>query len=123
MKQLEKHPKNFLYNYRCKLVRVVDGDTVIANIDLGFYTWREVVLRLADIDAPEIRTKDLEEKEKGYKSAHRLELELLDENPDKIFYIKSKGVDSFGRSIATIYTKQGENINSVLLNENLAEEW
>lgn len=123
MKKLTEHPKQHLYKYRCKLIRVVDGDTVVADIDLGFYTWRKVVLRLADIDAPEIRTKDLSEKEEGLKSAHRLELMLLDENPDGVFYIVSEGVDSFGRSIATIYTQKGENINLEMLSENLAEKW
>ena len=117
------HPKEYLYRYRCNLIRVVDGDTVIADVDLGFKTWRKIVLRLADIDAPEVRTKDLSEKEAGLKSAHRLELMLLDENPDGIFYIDSEGVDSFGRSIATIYLENGKNINTVMLNENLAKEW
>lgn len=117
------HPKSELYNYRCKLLRVVDGDTIECDVDLGFYTWRKVTLRLADIDAPEIRTKDLQEKAAGYKAAQLLELKLLDENADGIFYIKSKGVDSFGRSIATIYTESGDNINLYLLQSGNAKIW
>lgn len=45
-----------LYAYRAEIVRVVDGDTVIADIDLGFHTWRRGErLRLIGIDAPEPR--------------------------------------------------------------------
>lgn len=117
------HPKSELYNYKCKLLRVIDGDTVECDVDLGFYTWRKVVLRLADIDAPEIRTKNLQEKEEGLKAAYILELKLLEENPEGIFYIKSNGVDSFGRSIATIFTEAGDDINMYLLESGNAKEW
>jgi micrococcal nuclease len=117
------HPKSALYNYKCKLIRVVDGDTIHADVDLGFHTWRKVSLRLADIDAPEIRTKDLEEKDRGLKSAHLLELKLLEENPDGIFFIHSKGVDSFGRSIATIFTESGDDVNTYLLETGNADKW
>lgn len=117
------HPKSALYNYKCKLIRVVDGDTIHADVDLGFHTWRKVNLRLADINTPEIRTLDPEEKERGLKAAHHLELKLLEENPDGVFYIISKGVDSFGRSIATIFTEKGDNINTYLLEEGHAEKW
>ena len=42
------------YTYRATITRVIDGDTVVADIDLGFHTWRrEVYLRLARINAPE----------------------------------------------------------------------
>ncbi len=117
------HPKSALYNYKCKLIRVIDGDTILADVDLGFHTWRKVNLRLADIDAPEIRTKDNEEKDKGLKSAHHLELKLLEENPNGVFYIQSKGVDSFGRSIATIFTEKGDDVNTYLLEGGHADKW
>lgn len=117
------HPKSALYNYKCKLIRVIDGDTIHADVDLGFHTWRKVNLRLADIDAPEIKTLDPEEKAQGLKSAHHLELKLLEESPEGIFYIQSKGVDSFGRSIATIFTEKGDDINTYLLEGGHAEKW
>lgn len=117
-----EHPKSCLYNYRCELIRVIDGDTIECNVDLGFHTWRKVILRLADIDAAEIRTLDLAEKKEGLKAAHILELKLLDDNKDGIFYVKSKGVDSFGRSIATIYTSD-INVNTYLLETGNAKEW
>ena len=58
-----------MYNYNCKLKRVVDGDTVDLEVDLGFDTWRLERVRLAGIDAPEVRTKDATEKAKGRRAA------------------------------------------------------
>ena len=52
-----------MYTYNAKLVRVVDGDTVDLKIDLGFDIWINERVRLKDIDAPEVRTRDLQEKE------------------------------------------------------------
>ena len=50
-----------MYEYNAKLDRVVDGDTVDAMIDLGFDTWVHKRIRLEGIDAPETRTRDLDE--------------------------------------------------------------
>jgi len=55
-----------MYEYRCKIDRVVDGDTVDVDIDLGFGIWlRKERVRLHGIDTPESRTRDLEEKKYG----------------------------------------------------------
>ena len=55
-----------MYEYKIKeVVKVVDGDTVDIVIDLGFDLTKKERVRLAGIDAPESRTKDLEEKELG----------------------------------------------------------
>ena len=55
-----------MYEYRCKVLRVVDGDTVDVAIDLGFGVWmHKERIRLHGIDTPESRTRDLEEKKYG----------------------------------------------------------
>jgi len=55
-----------MYRYRATIVRVVDGDTVDVDIDLGFeVTLKNQRIRLIGIDSSEIRTRDPEEKEKG----------------------------------------------------------
>ena len=55
-----------MYEYKCKIDRVVDGDTVDVDIDLGFGIWlRKERVRLYGIDTPESRTRDLEEKKYG----------------------------------------------------------
>lgn len=117
------HPKDALYNYKCKVLRVIDGDTVEVDVDLGFSTWKKVTLRLDFIDAPEIRTKDLEEKAKGIEATEFLANLLLDNNPDAVIYIQSNSVDDFGRSIAKIFTQEGDNVNSILLESGFAKEW
>ena len=55
-----------MYEYKCKMVRVVDGDTIDVDIDLGFGVWmRNQRIRMHGIDTPESRTRDLEEKKYG----------------------------------------------------------
>ena len=58
--------RDHMYEYNCKVVKVVDGDTVDVDIDLGFGVWlRKQRVRLVGIDTPESRTKDLQEKKYG----------------------------------------------------------
>ena len=55
-----------MHEYNCKIRRVVDGDTVDVDIDLGFGIWiHNERVRLYGIDTPESRTRDLEEKKAG----------------------------------------------------------
>mgnify|MGYP003330737066 FL=1 len=55
-----------MHEYRVKIVKVVDGDTVDVDIDLGFGIWmKNERVRLFGIDTPESRTRDLEEKKYG----------------------------------------------------------
>ena len=55
-----------MYEYRCKVSRVIDGDTVDVDIDLGFGVWlHKERVRIIGIDTPESRTRDKEEKKYG----------------------------------------------------------
>ena len=55
-----------MYEYKCKIVKIIDGDTVDVDIDLGFGVWlKKQRVRLYGIDTPESRTRDLEEKKYG----------------------------------------------------------
>lgn len=66
-----------MYEYKCKILRVVDGDTVDIDIDLGFGIWvHKERVRMMGIDTPESRTRDLVEKQFGLASKVRLK-ELL----------------------------------------------
>ena len=60
-----------MYLYNAKLVRVIDGDTIDAVIDLGFDVWIKKRVRLYGIDTPEPRTRDLEEKKAGIAAKER----------------------------------------------------
>jgi len=61
-----------MYEYRAKITRVIDGDTLKALVDVGFNMHHNVTLRLYGIDCPETRTKDLEEKKKGFEAKYRI---------------------------------------------------
>lgn len=97
------------------MVRVVDGDTIDVDIDLGFYVWiRKQRIRLLDIDAPEVRG---ESKEAGLAASEYLK-GLIDGKTVIIRTAKGKdGVDrddSFGRWLATIYL-DGLDVNEEMM--------
>lgn len=85
-----------MYTYRCKINRVIDGDTVDVDIDLGFGVWlHNERVRIVGIDAPETRTRDLEEKAFGLAATERAK-ELLPEGSKQTLISKDfKG--KFGR--------------------------
>ena len=67
-----------MYEYRAKLINIVDGDTVDVDIDLGFGVWiKDERVRIMGIDTPESRTRDLVEKKFGLAAKQRM-TELLD---------------------------------------------
>jgi micrococcal nuclease len=113
-----------MYTYNAKLIRVVDGDTIIAMVDLGFSVWVEANIRFYGIDAYESRTRDKEEKAKGLE-AKKLVQDLMDECNGN-FILKSKGIDKYGRSlgIISIPSELAEHglidLNQYLVNEGLA---
>ena len=113
-----------MYTYKAKLDRVVDGDTIDVNIDLGFDISVHKRVRLAGINAPESRTRDLEEKKKGLASKARL-IELLDKGD---LVVESKELGKYGRVIGdlTIYPDDlglPININETLIEEGHAVEY
>jgi len=114
-----------MYEYRAKITRVVDGDTLKALVDVGFNMHHDVTLRLFGIDCPETRTRNLEEKEKGFEAKDRVSDLLAASNFE--VNIKSHGVDKYGRCLAEVVsiTPHGEskNINRILLEEGLAVDY
>ena len=113
-----------MYMYKCKILRIVDGDTVDVDIDLGFGMWmhRERV-RMMGIDTPESRTRDLEEKAFGLASKERLK-ELLPIGSIQILKteIDKSGEDAkgkFGRILGD-FLIEGERASEILINEGHA---
>ena len=106
-----------MFEYNAVLDRVVDGDTVDATIDLGFDTWKKTRIRFYGINAPESRTRDLEEKKKGLAAKERL-IEILKANNNK-FVLKSHGVGKYGRCLGELYVETlGEiSVQQTLINE------
>ncbi len=108
-----------MYEYKCKLTKVVDGDTVDAMIDLGFNVWIKRRIRLAGINCPEVRTRNKTEKAKGMAAKYKLE-EILGESSGD-FYLISHGVGKYGRCIGEI---RGANkpVHGLSINETLVKE-
>lgn len=89
-----------LYFYRAKVTRVIDGDTIECLVDLGFSTFKQVTVRLLDLDAPETRTKDLDEKAEGQRITAKLKAKM---DSTDFVYMQSERTDSFGRWLAWVY--------------------
>lgn len=108
-----------MYKYYIEILRILDGDTLDAMIDLGFNTWVKKRIRLMGIDAPEVRTRNAEEKVAGYKCKERI-TELLEANGNKAELI-SHGTGKYGRVIGVIRVKSHmETVNDILVAEGLA---
>ena len=108
-----------MFEYFCKINRVVDGDTVDVTVDLGFDIHHSARVRMMGIDTPESRTRNLEEKALGLASKARLK-ELLKGQKIKIETSK-EGKGKFGRILADVIVcnKDGTEINC---NQRLIEE-
>jgi len=107
-----------MYKYKAKLDRVVDGDTIDANIDLGFDVSVKKRIRLAGINAPESRTRDLHEKKLGLAAKDRL-IELLD---DGDFILESKELGKYGRVLGVLH-KDNDILNDILVDEGYAVKY
>jgi len=108
------------YIYKIKVTRVIDGDTVDADIDLGFDTKLSKRIRLHGIDTPETRTRNKEEKVRGLKAKARL-IEIIEES-DYELYLQSMDKGKYGRCVGVLFEKDfdDESINDTLLNEGHA---
>ena len=107
-----------MYDYQCTIVRVVDGDTVDVDIDLGFDTWRcGERIRLYGIDTPECRTRDAEEKAAGLLAKDFVKNCL---HVGGTYRLQTKEKGKFGRYLGTIYLTDESSINAALVKERLA---
>ena len=105
-----------MFEYSAIVKRVVDGDTIDAIVDLGFSTLKKVRIRFYGINAPESRTRDLEEKKRGLAAKDRL-IEILKANDNK-FMLKSHGVGKFGRCLGELFVESNEeSVQQILINE------
>ena len=106
-----------MFEYNAEVLRVVDGDTLDARIDLGFDVHVKKRIRLHGIDTWESRTRDAEEKKKGIAAKSRL-VELLQADQGK-FKLISYGVGKFGRVLGDIEISAG-NVCDILVEEGHA---
>ena len=86
-----------MYEYRVNIIKVIDGDTVDVDIDLGFGVWiKDERVRIMGIDTPESRTRDREEKKFGLAAKKRLQ-ELLGESAVLSTQVNKDGEDMKGK--------------------------
>ena len=108
-----------MYEYRVKnITKIVDGDTIDVDIDLGFNISYSQRVRLAGIDTPESRTSDKFEKVLGLESKEYLKYKLKDA---KLIVIKTEKPDSsekYGRILGWLYIDG----NTVSINDQMIEE-
>ena len=111
------------YNFRVvEINRVLDGDTIDVTIDLGFDLYKKERVRVAGVDTPEKRTRNLEEKELGIHATNWLKEKLEGAVAgDDDLVIRTElvgGVGKYGRLLGWLYIGDGD----VSLNEQMIEE-
>ena len=112
-----------MYEYNAKCVRVVDGDTLDAEIDLGFDVKIKKRIRLAGINAPESRTRNKVEKKLGLAAKERL-VEMMD-GAANVFELESKELGKYGRVLGKIHIDKisgKDQITKVCVNDALVRE-
>ena len=112
--------KKRVYEYKCKLVKVVDGDTIDVDIDLGFGVWmRNQRIRLYGIDTPESRTSD--KVEKVYGNAAKDFLVKWTDAGDLTLKTFKDGKGKFGRILGELFIGGASySVNQQQIDENHA---
>jgi len=111
-----------MYEYRVKKITgVVDGDTIDVDIDLGFNVSFSQRVRLAGIDTPESRTKDLNEKRLGLEVKEWLKSKLKDAQDVVIKTELPDSSEKYGRILGWLYVKGTEkSLNQIMIDEGYA---
>ena len=109
-----------MYEYRVNIIKVMDGDTVDVDIDLGFGVWiKDERVRIMGIDTPESRTRDKEEKKFGLAAKKRLQ-ELLGESAVLATQVNKNGEDmkgKFGRILGDFRAADGRLVTEIMIEE------
>ena len=108
-----------MYEYRVEIVRVVDGDTVDVDIDLGFGVWlKKQRVRLYGIDTPESRTRDLNEKKYGLMAKEYLKERISN---GAILKTRLDGKGKYGRILGEFIVLDNEvrvNVNQEMIDKH-----
>ena len=99
-----------LFTYKAKLLKIIDADTLDVELDLGFEVYKRARCRLANINAPELKTLEGKAAKQFIVDTIPLGSEIL---------VESKDYDKYGRSLAIVHYN-GVNINELLITNNHA---
>ena len=108
-----------MYTYKAKLVRVINGDTLDIEIDLGFDIIIRQRLKLYGIDTPDSRSSNSEVKQKGLDVKQRL-IDLLTKEFKVTTILNKRG--KYGRILGNIYITDSKTGNEICINEMLVTE-
>ena len=109
-----------MYEYKCKIVKVVDGDTTDVDIDLGFGVWlHKQRVRFFGIDTPESRTRDLEEKKYGLASKEYV-LNAMPVGSTQTLVTVKDGKGKYGRILGKFRLEDGSILNDNMIKEHHA---
>jgi micrococcal nuclease len=111
-----------MFIYRCKILKVLDGDTVEIDLDLGFnIVLANQKVRMAGIDTPESRTSNNEEKPRGLLSKKKVQEKLPVGSWQKIQTMKpNSNDDKFGRILGVFIMEDGTSLNQWMIDNNYA---
>ena len=112
-----------MHTYKCKILRVVDGDTVDIDIDLGFGIWmHKERVRIHGIDTPESRTRDLQEKKYGL-AAKEFVKKFLPVGSDQMLITEKDKTGKFGRILGKFLVYDGKTDSQIHLGEIMIREY
>lgn len=112
--------KNLVYTYNAKVLRVIDGDTLDCEIDLGFFVKIEKRVRLSGIDTAEKNSRIISEREKAAKATARVKYSI--ESKTVIIETELDKDDKYGRVLASVYETELDYKNKTSLNDKLVAE-
>tara|TARA_Y100000816_G_scaffold2563_1_gene1520 strand:- start:339 stop:776 length:438 start_codon:yes stop_codon:yes gene_type:complete len=117
-----------MHTYKCTILKVIDGDTVDVDIDLGFGVWmRKERIRILGIDTPESRTRDLAEKVYG-NLAKNFVKDYLPVGSTQTLQTEKDGTGKFGRILGKflVYDHQTDSqmhLGDIMIREHLAVKY
>ena len=111
-----------MWTYKATVVRHLDGDSLIARIDLGFRLWSEQHLRLAGLDTPELRSRDPGQRRDAVAARARIAA-LLPLGAACTVETRPDPRDEYGRWLCRITAPDGTDVNAMLLAEGLARPY
>lgn len=109
-----------MYEYKVlEVCKVVDGDTVDVVLDLGFSLSLKQRVRLAGLDAPEILSKDAEERKLGFEARDYAQFWLSSKMPEGVT-IKTSKDDKYGHILGVLSSRDGSVLNDLLVHKGYA---
>jgi micrococcal nuclease len=106
-----------LYTYKAIVTRIVDGDTFVCDLDLGFKLWnKDIKIRLLNYNAPEVEGP---EKPFGLIAKGATSNLIL----NKEVTLHTEKADSFGRYLGTVWLSTGENLVDLLVSKGYGVNW